>query len=223
MKKLLWQVSVGNRPHFEFSHRTWSWWAAKYGFQYIVHRPDMQQPMWRKFDCKEMLQQYECTLIVDDDTMVSWQCPDFTEGLNGAIAGAPDTGHMGCVTRYCRLGFERFGGEFINPWEYINTGVVVWPKDGKPAMEEVLNAGVPHTGLAPGDWEQTTVNYIARRHKFALLDQRYNFSQPALHRIRNLWQLPMLGHVWHFNDPDRNKHRLPYMTRCWELFGKEYK
>ena len=222
--KLLFQVVIGSRPHHEYSMKTWEWWSKKHGFEYVIHSPEVaadEIPAWRKFDCKDLLEKYDCTVIVDDDTMVSWQCPDFTVGLGSAIAAAPDWGGMGTVAEYCRLGFEKFGGSFIDPWEYANTGLMVWPSNGRIAMEEVLNAGTPASGLADGDMEQTTVNYVARRHGFKLLSPRCNFSQPLLHRMFGVYQLPALGDVWHFNDA-KGKNRLPLMENSWRLFQEKY-
>jgi lipopolysaccharide biosynthesis glycosyltransferase len=131
-------------------------------------------------------------LVVDADTMVRWDMPDFFNTL-------PDTAAVGAVIEpessqtWVEKSIEafeqilgtygRYPGQKVEPKTYFNSGVMLFGDASRPYLEELIGAVQKHCDeivnlyqSADVGSDQTVANYVLRKQKMELfpLSPEYN-------------------------------------------------
>ena len=184
---------------------------------------------------------YDQVLIVDADTIVHPDCPNFFEETNHEYAAVVNNGCYEWVLRSVRdWGKSLFPKEpLVRTWNYINTGFIIANKKHKPFFDSLkelyLERGDEIQVLRDkikASTGQTIVNFMLQKHniKTIKLPEVYNlqdlFKKNLLHIPNHSWYSDELhflqaGWIYHFNAiPQNDRHVDYWMERTYkELYG----
>ena len=186
--------------------------------------------------------EYDQVLIVDADTIVHPQCPDFFQLTDHKFSAVRNNGCYEWVQRSIKgWGDALFEGKtYFDLWDYFNTGFIIINEKHKPFMKELQDLYMSrgeeikhHRKIIKASTGQTIVNFMTRKHgvEIQYLPEQYNFQdmfrKNLLHHPGHSWftdELHFLdwAYVYHFNamvSPDRATDY--WMKRTYkELYGK---
>jgi len=230
MKNIIFQVNIqGNRhrPEFDLSTKSWKKWADKNNCEIFVLDQFIQdeqymKPNWQKWYIFDLLEQnnidYDQILVVDADTIVHPDCPNFFEETNHEFCVVRNDGCYEWVLRSIREYKDfLFKDLDVDCWDYFNSGFVILNKKHKPFIKEVLkwyDENVQNINWAEenikASTEQTPLNFLVKKHnvKVKYLSEKYNLQdmfKKNLLWIKNYswWEDKLLfinaGWVYHFN------------------------
>ena len=239
----------GRADAYHYSAKSWKSWCNKHNTEFVewteplmdvgAHKsgmdgynkfPIIYQREW-VFDILEHNGiDYDQVLIIDADTIVHPDCPNFFERTNHEYTAVVCNGCYEWVTRSIDgWGYHMFP-DYEKPkvWEYFNTGFIIVNKKHKPFFKELQNFYLENKEKLydirtnkkykkypiPGVG-QTCVNFLVKKHKIKIryLPERYNlqdmFRKNLLHIIGFSWwedELLFLdvGWVYHFNSIPQN-------------------
>ena len=243
----------GRATPYHYSVKSWQTWCDKHDVKLVEwtepimdhnNFPIIYQREW-VFDILEHNEiDYDQVLIIDADTIVHPDCPNFFERTNHEYTAVVNNGCFEWVTRSINA-----WGHFMFPdmekpkvWEYFNTGFIIANKKHKPFFKtiqefylknverlfEIRNKekydGLPIPGVG-----QTCVNFLVKKHdiKMTYLPERFNltdlFRKNMLHIPgHNEWSKDELiykdtGYIFHFNAiPKNERHAEYWMKRTYE-------
>lgn len=244
-------VDLGNgrSTPYHYSVKSWKKWCDKNDVICLEWTdpimdsdtfPIIMQREW-VFDIIEHNEiDYDQIAIVDADTIVHPDCPNFFEETNHNYSAVVNNGCYEWVTRSVReWGKAMFPNEpLIKPYDYFNTGFVVVNKKHKPFFNEIkdlyLNRGeeIKHyRDTIKASTGQTMVNFMLKKNNIEVtkLSEGYNlqdlFKKNLLHIPNHSWfsdELHFLnaGWVYHFNAiPQNDRHVSYWMERTYnELY-----
>ena len=260
MNNVVFQVNIkGHRvkPEFEYSTKSWAKWCEKNKFQHFV----LTEPIndlkymnanWHKFYILEMLENenidYDQVCIVDADTIVHPNCPNFFKETDNKFSVVQSDGCYEWVNRsissYSRFIFEDIE---IQPWNYFNSGFMVVNKSHKDFCNKVYDFYYENRDKIVSAQEQlkvgtdqTPINFLTKKFNIDLkfLPNCYNLQDmfrktllhiPSLHTNTvlqdSLDYVFKSGWVYHFNSvPSIAKDRDVgyWMKRTYEeLYEKD--
>jgi len=236
MKNIIFQVNIKgrrHRPEFDLSTQSWKKWADKNDCEVLVldqfiRDENEMKANWQKWYVFDLLEanniDYDQILVVDADTIVHPDCPNFFD----------ETEHKFCVVRndgcfeWVLRSVEKYKDFLfqdldVDCWEYFNSGFVILNKKHKPFIKEVLSwydENVENINWAEenikASTEQTPLNFLVKKHNVEMkhLSERYNlqdmFRKNLLH-IKNYswWEDKLIfinaGWVYHFNSIPQNQ------------------
>lgn len=222
-------------PGYEYSVKSWSNWSKKNGHEFVrlteaIHDKDVMNPNWHKFFAFDLLENENINvdklLVVDADTIIHPDAPDFFKFCNNNVCGVHDDGDYDWILR----SIENYGKFFSSTiyWEqYINSGFFIVDSklkylfdsmqelyfDNKDQLIELQKLGV--------GTDQTPFNYMLHHNKIDLkiLPYKYNMScMPKKEIIGDDMLFTKLGYMYHFNGLPGNKEEVvPYwMKKTYE-------
>jgi hypothetical protein len=224
----------------EYALKTWSAWCARHGVTLFVwdqpfERISAMKPTWQRYAVFDILEQHgigcDRVLLVDLDTMVHWDCPNFFATAGEGMAVVRD-----CTPIFqyqCLEAYQRFFPGVKVPWyDYFNAGFILLRREHRPLCKAILDFYrtnqqallVMETRRLGTD--QTPVNFLARREGVALdfLPPAYNLMiyHHDLHgeHIFAEGVFTRMGHVWHFSGS--SPMRLQSMRAAWQAYGHRY-
>ena len=183
---------------------------------------------------------YDQVLIVDADTIIHPDTPNFFEETDGKFSVVVNNGCYEWTTRSIKeWGNAMFPTDpKVKPWQYFNGGFQITNKTHIPFYKEVQNYYLNNIDLI-NEWndkikagtDQTIINYLAKLHKIETnyMSESYNlqdlFRKNLLHIPGHSWfadELRFLnaGWVYHFNAIPKNPRDVSYwMERTYnELY-----
>lgn len=228
-----------NVAYSRFSELTWRWWCRKKGIEFVsIDEPlgskevrDLPPTFQRWFALQTLLSQYgrdAQIAIVDADTMIRWDTPDFFDLADTEFAAVRDpfsTWTYASIRAYQHL----FPDVFVPWWDYFNTGLVVLNAKHRELTQTLIEFVLHHdTELAQisnpwgyGD-DQTLLNFILRQRRIPILflEATYNIMHcvtftPEISKLERMQQSPQalgfslfnavpefvgMGYIWHFNN-----------------------
>lgn len=241
MKNIVFIVNIGgdddrNKP-YHFSIKCWKTWADKNNAELFiltekVYESDYMHLNWHKSLALKLLKEnnieFDQVLIVDADTIVHPDCPNFFEETEGKFCGVVNEGCYEWVTR----SIENYGDYIfpeipkIKPWEYFNSGFIIANKTHEEFFDNVLqyyhdnvdkfiHAKSFHVGN-----DQTPLNYFTKKFNVEtkLLPSCYNLQDMARKTLftlgyKNWSEDPLFlkaGWVYHFNAIPANMGDVAY-------------
>lgn len=240
----------GRSTPYHYSVKSWKHWAEKHNVLVLEWDepimdtskfPIIMQREW-VFDILEHNDiDYDQILIVDADTIVHPDCPNFFKETNHNYAAVVNNGCYEWVTRSVRgWGDAMFPNEpLVKPYDYFNTGFVIVNKKHKPFFDEIkdlyLNRGeeIKHyRDTIKASTGQTMVNFMLKKNNIEVtkLSEGYNlqdlFRKNLLHIPGHSWfsdDLHFLdaGWVYHFNAIPQNPRDVSYWME--RTYNKLYK
>jgi len=239
----------GRSTPYHYSVKSWKNWAEKHNVLVLEWDepimdsskfPIIMQREW-VFDILEHNDiDYDQVLIVDADTIVHPDCPNFFEETNHKYSAVLNNGCYEWTTRSINdWGNAMFPNEpLVKPYNYFNTGFVIANKEHKPFFDIVKNLYLEkgeeikmHRDRIKASTGQTIVNFLLQKHNIetTTLSEAYNlqdlFRKNLLHIPNHSWwkdELRFLdaGWVYHFNAIPKNPRDVSYwMERTYnELY-----
>jgi len=239
-------VGDGRSTPYHYSVKSWKRWGELNDVLVIEWAdpimdtstfPIIMQREW-VFDILEHNDiDYDQVLIVDADTIVHPDCPNFFEETNHNYAAVVNNGCYEWVTRSIKgWGEAMFPNEpLVKAYDYFNTGFVIVNKKHKPFFDEVKNLYLEHgeeiklyRDRIKASTGQTIVNFMLQKHNIETtkLSEGYNlqdlFRKNLLHIPGHSWfsdELRFLeaGWVYHFNAIPQNPRDVAYwMERTYK-------
>lgn len=245
-------INLGNgrSTPYHYSIKSWEKWCKKNNCVLLEWKEPIMDPeifpiiMQREwvFDILEHNNiNYDQVLIVDADTIVHPDCPNFFNETNNEYSAIINNGCYEWVTRSVReWGKSLFPNQpLIKTYDYFNTGFVIINKKHKPFLKEVqnlyLNKGEEikiYRDKIKASTGQTIVNFMLQKHniKTTKLSEAYNlqdlFKKSLLHLPNHSWfsdELHFLeaGWVYHFNAIPKNPRNVEYwMERTYKQLNQ---
>ena len=235
---------------YDYSIKSWKHFCDKYNCELLVWE-DLIFPIedmkitWQRYYLFDILEgnnvEYDQILMVDADTIVHPECPNFFEETDHKYCGVINDGCYEWVTRSIRdFNRELFPDSIPpHPSTYINGGFQIVNKDHKKfftAMKDYYSEYKDSIQLAidkiKAGTDQTIVNYMLKDTKVdvKILPPCYNlqdlFRKNLLHLTGHSWWPDTLegmysaGWVYHFNAIPQNPRHVDYwMERTYrELY-----
>ena len=253
MKNIVFIVNIGggddrNKP-YKYSIKSWEKWADKNNAELFVltehvYEADYMHLNWHKSLALKLLKEnnieYDQVLIVDADTIVHPDCPNFFNETDRKLCAVVNEGCYEWVTR----SIENYGDYIfpeipkIKPWEYFNSGFIIVNKSHEEFFNSVIkyyhdnvNKFLHAKSFYVGN-DQTPLNYLTKKFNIEtkLLPSCYNLQDIARKNLFTLgykeWSKEPLfykaGWVYHFNAIPANMNDVEYwMSRTYKELYEE--
>ena len=227
------------KGYLDFSLNTWRCWAKKNNVHlYVFSQSDMSMgemgPCWQRWYVHDILKregiEYRRIAIVDADTMIRWDCPNFFNFNRGSYCG------VACECDYwvykSLKQFKPYFPEIDIDWErYIDNGMVLLPEGSGEFTKTITDFyWKNHEQLKYDEThdyagtDQTPVNYLATKYygdNIKCLSKKYNMMHMNLRGVLEYLVFLDSGYIWHFNG-FRNDERETAMKQTWEKIKHHY-
>jgi len=217
----------GRNNSYHYSVKSWKQWCDKNDCELLVWE-DLLLPIeqmkitWQRYYLFDILDNndidYNQVLLVDADTIVHPDCPNFFEMTDNKYCGVMNEGDYEWVLRSIRgFGDELFDGKRIQPWNYINGGFQIVNKTHKDFHRKVIQYYKDNsekiidtiTKLKTAT-DQTIINFLLVENNIdvKILPDCYNLvdlcRKNLLYLDENCWWTDDLhfleaGWIYHFN------------------------
>ena len=217
----------GRNNSYHYSIKSWKHWCDKNDCELIVWE-DLLLPVeemkitWQRYYVFDILEandiDYNQILMVDADTIIHPDCPNFFELTDNKYCGVMNEGDYEWVLRSIRgFGDELFDGKRVKPWNYINGGFQILNKNHKDFYKKVIeyyrgnsDKIIDTIAKLKTATDQTIINFLLVENNIdvKILPDCYNlvdlYRKNLLYLdIRHWWtdELHFLeaGWVYHFN------------------------
>jgi lipopolysaccharide biosynthesis glycosyltransferase len=246
-------VNLGNgrSDSYKYSIQSWKNWGEKNNVQVFewtepITDPSLMKITLQRYWVHDILQhndiEYDQVLIVDADTIIHPNSPNFFDITEGKFSTVLNNGCYEWVTRSIKNWGEALfeQDERPSPWEYFNGGFQITSKEHIPFYDYVKDFYQTNAGTIKiladkikAGTDQTVVNYLAKKFgvETKFLPEAYNlqdlFRKNLLHIPGHSWfkdELLFLdaGWVYHFNAIPQNPRHVDYwMERTYkQLYGE---
>jgi hypothetical protein len=217
---------------------TWKYWCEKNNVQLIVldtpiTDPNYMKATWQRWHVLDILDQneieYDQVALVDVDTMIKWDAPNFFDLTENKFAACSDNDNIGWVVDSIN-GYQKLFTDVSLDWtEYFNCGFIVLNKNHKSLCDTItkfwsVNSDTlieMQTTLRKGT-DQTPVNFIAKRDtEIVFLNKKWNLTHLNRKELINDLKFINSGYVWHFNGFEKNL-RNEIMQVTWNNIKHNY-
>jgi len=246
-------ISLGDNRNtpYHYSIKSWKQWAKQYDDVQVI---EWTEPIMDPKEFKITLQRYwvhdilkhnnidyDQVLVVDADTIVHPNCPNFFNETKGEFSVVLNNGCYEWVTRSIgEWGRCMFPDQpKVKTWEYFNGGFQITSKKHIPFYDKVKDYYTTNINQInqlgeqiKAGTDQTIINYLTNKLgiKKTYLPECYNlqdlFKKTLLHIPGHSWfpdNLRFLeaGYVYHFNSIPKNPRHVSYwMERTYnELYS----
>ena len=231
------------RP-YTYSIESWRNWSKMnncemFILEDLIHDKEDMSICWQRYYVHELLESnkidYEQVLMVDADTIVHPNCPNFFEMTEGKYCGVFNNGSYDWLFRsienYSKYAFEN---KIIDWTKYINGGFQIFGKkhkafhnnilaihnNNKDVFRQVQNTF--HTGT-----DQTPLNFFLQMMGVDMKILPYEFNMQDMQRKEILldYIFTKIGWVYHFNAiPEEIKNHMGGLTNIMKTtFEKLWK
>ena len=219
---------------YEYSVKSWTDWTKKHGYEFVrltevIYENDVMKPNWHKFFAFDLLEneniEVDKLLVVDADTIIHPDTPDFFKFCDNNICGVHEEGDYDWTLR----SIENYGKFFSSsiPWEqYINSGFFIVDSKFKYLFdnmkdlyfnnkEELIKLQELGTGT-----DQTPFNYMIHKNNIDLKILPYKYNMTCMPKKEILGEdmlFTKLGYVYHYNGiPDKETSVPFWMKKTYE-------
>ena len=204
---------------YDLSVKSWSHWCKKnncelFVMENLVHDYEEMKITWQRYYALDILDHnnidYNQVLIVDGDTLVHPNCPNFFNLTEDKYCGVHNYGSMDWVLRSMEnYNHYVFKTHLFPYYEYINGGFQIFNKKHKEFLKKVIEFYWLNKDLLlqmqKTLWlgtDQTPINFLLRQYDIDLKLLPYEYNMQDMHRFEVLQ--PDLTHtrhgwVYHFN------------------------
>ena len=230
-------INLGNdrSNSYKYSVKSWKYWCDKNDCELLVWDEllfpiESMKITWQRYYMFDILEsndiEYDQVLMIDADTIVHPDCPNFFNETENKYCGVKVDGCYEWVVRsIIGFGDGLFDGKRIKPWNYINGGFQIVSKSHRNFFETMKNYYSTNSekiinviDMLKCGTDQTIVNYMLHEEKIdvKLLPTCYNlqdmFKKNLLHLPGYSWwpdnliNLYQSGWVYHFNAIPQNQY-----------------
>ena len=246
-------ISTGDNRNspYHYSVKSWKKWAEQFDDVEVIEwteplcPPDQMKITLQRYWVHDILDHnevdYNQVLIVDADTIINPNCPNFFEETQGKFSVVLNNGCYEWTTRSIRNWRQALFTDqaLIKPWRYFNGGFQITSKEHKAFYDFVKNFYSDNqknilelSSKIKAGTDQTIINFLAQQQGIEInfLPECYNlqdlFRKNLLHIPGHSWfsdELHFLeaGWIYHFNAIPQNPRHVPYwMERTYkELYN----
>ena len=242
-------IDLGNSRNksYHYSIDSWKKWCNKNECELLVWEDlvfpvDRMKITWQRYYLFDILENnnidYNQILMVDADTIVHPDCPNFFDETENKYTGVMNEGDYEWVLRSIRgFGDELFDGKRIKPWNYINGGFQIVNKNHKQFYQDIIkyywensDKIIETITKVRTATDQTIINFLLNENNIdvKILPDCYNlvdlFRKNLLYVDTRCWwpdELHFLdaGWVYHFNaipDNPLNRDANYWIKRTYE-------
>jgi hypothetical protein len=185
----------GRSNSYQYSVKSWKHFCDKYDCELLVledllYPIDYMKITWQRYYLFDILEangiDYDQILMVDADTIVHPDCPNFFEKTDGKYCGVRVDGCSEWVLRSINsFGDKLFGGMRIHPWNYINGGFQIVNKKHKKFFDSMKKYYYTYSieikkaiNEVMAGTDQTILNFMLHKEKIDMkyLPIRYNLQ-----------------------------------------------
>lgn len=228
------------KDYLDFSLKTWRWWCEKNDIHlYVFSKSNISVtemgPCWQRWDAHNILKRegikYGRVAILDADTMIRWDCPNFFDFYRDCYCGVTcECDHW--VNNSLKQ-FQSYFPEIDVDWEgYIDNGMVLLPEDSEEFTKTIIDFYWANQKQLRYDeihnyagTDQTPVNYLAAKYygnNIKHLSRKYNMMHMHLREVLKHGVFLESGYIWQFNGfPNENRKNI--MRETWEKIKHHYK
>ena len=230
----------------EWCYKTWEYWCKKNNVELFILEDELQpkkssktesgmKPTWQRWHVHEILEaneiEYDQVALVDVDTMVHWNCPNFFDETDNKFSAVRDIINIGWIQQSIDGYQDMFPNVNLDWTNYFNCGFVVMSKEHKDWCKSVTDFYYKnddelrrrqHETVKKGS-DQTPINYMITEspHEINLLNERFNHSHLHLRGVLQGDLLWKTGWVWHFNGFEKTQ-RNQIMKQVWDMIKDNY-
>jgi len=194
---------------------------------------------WQRYYLFDILEandiKYDQILMVDADTIVHPDCPNFFEMTDGKMCGVHNEGSYDWIIRSIEnYGKYFFNGHILDFWKYIDCGFVIINEKHKQFFKEVTdfhNQNAKMLSEVEKKWhagtDQTPVNFLIEDRGVDFKWLPYEFNMCDMFRkelLNDDMTFTKWGWVYQYNSiPNNKEDKLTYywMKKTYEgLYGK---
>ncbi len=246
-------INLGNNRStpYHYSISSWKKWSEQYDDIEVIEWTDpimdpeqfkiTLQRYWVHDILKHNNIKYEQVLVVDADTIIHPNCPNFFKKTNNEFSVVLNNGCYEWTTRSIKQwGDSLFKDEpKIKPWKYFNGGFQITSKKHIPFYTKVQEYYTSNIELInqlgeriKAGTDQTIINYLTQQNSISPLYMPEAYNLQDLFR-KNLLHIPghsyfsdelrflEAGWVYHFNAiPQNNRHVSYWMERTYKELYK---
>jgi len=237
---------------YHYSIKSWKRWSEQYDDVEVIEwdEPIMDtnkfkitlQRYWVHDILKHNEVEYDQVLLVDADTIIHPDCPNFFKETQGKLGVTLTNGCYEWVTRSIRdWGKACFPNEpKVKTWKYFNGGFQITNKSHIPFYKDVqtyYTENIDHINnmndQIKAGTDQTIINYLVQQNNIdtEYMSESYNlqdlFRKNLLHIPGHSWWPDTLegmysaGWVYHFNSiPQNDRHVSYWMERTYKELYK---
>ena len=244
MKNVVFIVNIkGKYPpdFFEYCFNTWDFWTKKNNALLFVLEDYFDGvrnvvPHLQKYFAFEVLRKnkidFDQVAIIDADTMVKWDCPNFFDISENSFRAVLDDELPKWVIASLGTYQFLFPKTTVNWWEYFNSGVMVLNKRHAPILSEFVafvaakEAEISDihikSDLGAG-FDQTLFNFFIKEKGVPTyyLPKVFNFYHLEKKKFLEKKGFTECAYIWHFNGI-AHVERKRYMQETWELIKENY-
>jgi len=233
------RYSSDRRKPYEYSINSWKNWCKKndcelFVLNDLIVEKEKMSICWQRYYLFDILEaneiDYDQILMVDSDTIVHPECPNFFEMTEHKYVGVHNDGSYDWVLRsienYSKYIFD---GKMIDWWRYINGGFQIVNKKHKQFFQDIVSfyfvnqdnliklQETFHTGT-----DQTPVNFLLDIHNIDTKILPYEFNMVDMTRKEILDEeltMTKVGWVYHYNAIPNNSdgsQSLYWMKKTYE-------
>jgi len=235
MKNIIFMVAFKKdgqlKKEYQYSIDSWRYFCKKYNAELLLMEDpvvDISQMniIWQRYFLFDILDaneiNYDQVLMVDADTIVHPDCPNFFNETDHNYCMVHDAGSYDWILR----GMEHykkhvFKNEWFDFWTYGNAGFQIVNKKHKDFFKSMTDFYFNNQDTIQfiqksygTGTDQTPLNYMLRKHKvdLKLLPWKYNMGGMAKREIIGDDMLhTKMGYVMHFNGlPGKKEEVVPY-------------
>jgi lipopolysaccharide biosynthesis glycosyltransferase len=239
------RYASSRRASYKYSIDSWKKWCDKNDCELFVLNDllmsnDIMGICWQRYYLFDILDanevEYDQVLMIDADTIVHPECPNFFDMSEGKLCGAQFDGSWDWVLRslenYSKYVFEN---EMITWYEYIDCGFVLMNKNHKDFCKKIVNFYHQNSNLLKEMQEkftvgtdQTPVNFLIHKENIEFKLLPYEFNMCDMNRKEILGDdllFTKLGWIYQYNAIPNNKDNQftnYFMKKTYEHFYGEY-
>ena len=232
MKNIVYIVNINEPRYSQYSINSWKKWALSNNAEVVTLTEPFSEvePHWYKVFAYKLLDnsniEYDRILVVDNDTIVHPETPNFFESVPEDKIGVvfDDVNYdwtIRSTDAYRKHVFAEF--QAFDTFEYFNSGFIVLSRQHKEVYEKVidfllnnyqsLNWVQSNYGVGR---DQTPLNFMLRAYSNGLhyMSKRYNLQGLLSKEIIDPKMLSDMAYVYHFNAMPR-EHREVLMKQTY--------
>jgi predicted O-methyltransferase YrrM len=235
------RYSSARRSAYKYSIASWQKWCEKNNSELfvlndLVVEKEKMAICWQRYYLFDILDanNINCdqVLMVDTDTIVHPDCPNFFEMSDNKYVGVHNEGSYDWIFRSIENYSKHiFDGQMIEWWKYINGGFQIVNNTHRQFFQNIINfyftnqdnliklQDTYHTGT-----DQTPLNFLIQSQNIDLKLLPYEFNMCDLSRKEILGDdmlFTKIGWVYHFNAiPNQKEHNITnhYLEKTYKHF-----
>ena len=251
MSNIIFMTNIENQSKkdrvkpYKYSVSSWKQWASKNDCEFFmlenyIFEPDYMKPNWYKLYVFELLENqnvdYDQILVVDGDTIVHPECPNFFELSDNKFSAVHCDGSYDWTCRsmenYSKYLFDGFT---FSIWEYINSGFLIMNESHKKLYKKILDfyfanrdSIVKVQDTFGVGTDQPVINFFLQKENIDLKLLPYIYNMQDMNRKEILGEdmlFTKCGWVYHYNAIPNNvdsELTVYWMKKTYEyLYGKK--